>query len=267
MFLTPISCTHSQKGEERNVAAVFNVNQNDPRTYKSGVDGQIYRSVGKVSCQDKTNSDRITATGSLISSCHLITNHHFWRECDKERKNIVSFEYDHNGSSFQKRTLISLSSKGTSREEKTKESMNDPDWAIYKMSSCAEKDLPKFDVCNELSKKELEEKKIELAGLSFDRVDDKGISVDSGCSVFVSDSGNFLNYGHDCASRSKTSGAPLYYLAGDRACLVGIHSSCHTNSSEDRCDTGIVSKFYDENTFNWAIPAKFFNSAIKALNQ
>lgn len=266
-FLFPISCLHKEPYEMRAVAAVFNENQKDPRTYKSGADGKFYRSIGKVSCHDDKDVDRLSVTGSLISSCYLITNHHFWRMCSKEGKNKISFKYDHDGRDFQKETTVSLEVKGYDREEKTKESFNDPDWAIYRLNACAEADIPNFSICDELSKSETENKKFTLAGLSFDRSDEKGLSVDQSCSVFVSDSGNFVNYGHSCAARSKTSGAPLFYITDSRACLIGIHSSCHTKSNEDKCESGIVSKFYEENTFNWAIPAKFFKSAIQLLPQ
>jgi hypothetical protein len=141
----------------------------------------------------------------------------------------------------------------------------DNGWAIYRLKECAPKDIPIFNICSELPNNELEKKKFILAGLSFDRSDEKGLSVDESCSVYPSDSGNFVNYGHSCASRAKTSGSPIFYFKNNSACLLGIHSSCYTNSKSDMCDSGVVSKFYEENTFNWAIPAKFFRKAIESL--
>lgn len=237
------------------LAAVFNTQPFDKRVYKTGTDDPIYRAVGKVKCGE------IAGTGFLLGTCTVISNHHFWRECLKDKvSSQINFEYDHDGNGFSKKQKISFLNGGSSSGKANKERINHPDWAAFRLERCEEKSFPRFSICEDQKSGETIPN-LRLAGLSWDRQDQQGISVDESCTAYIG-TGEFKNFGHDCASRSKSSGAPLYTVDGKRYCVQAIHAGCYSNATPDKCETGITSKFYEDSTFNFAIPIERFKSAL-----
>lgn len=236
------------------LAAVFNQQPFDKRVFRSGKDELIYRAIGKVKCGE------IAATGSIINSCTVLTNYHFWKECMKDGvAENAYFEFDHDGTGFQKRQQITFQRGGNSSSQKTAESLNDEDWAVFALQPCDNKIVPSFKICDtEITN---ETAGVRLAGLAWDRPDAAGLSVDEHCTIYPS-SGRFKNFGHNCAARGKTSGAPIFVKQGADYCLLAIHAGCYSSSAEDKCEHGITSKFYDEQTFNFAIPIQRFKNQI-----
>ena len=258
-------CTDEPLSKSRNTAAVFNSKGTDPRIYQTGADDPLYRSIGRISCASGDSNENISATAFLVRACYVVTNHHFWRECDSEKKSGVFFQYDLADGKFRGFSLAKIYRKGFDSKVKTKESINDPDWAIYKLSPCADTKIETVSVCADLETKTIATKKFALAGFSADKVDAEGISVDGSCSLYVDETGKFKNFGHDCAARSETSGAPIYYRDGKSRCLIGIHASCYTNSPDNLCEEGIVKQFEHQGTINLGIPSSRFTEVIRSL--
>lgn len=250
------SNTKDSVRELKNAADAINSYLTDGRTYRSGKDDPVLNSIGKIKCGD------IAGTAFFLDACHIVTNHHFLRECRKEGKEKeIQFEYGHNGNSFQKKisSLIPIAS-GNSSEVKTSASINDPDWVVFKPPQCEKDNFPTLSICPMLAEKN-EISQVKLAGLSTDRDDNQGLSVDENCKIYISE-GKFKNFGHDCAARSKTSGSPLFKKIGERYCVLAIHAGCYSDS--DKCETGITSKFYDDHTFNFAIPIETIKKGLSA---
>ncbi len=226
----------------------------DGRIYRSGQDESVLNSIGKIKCGD------VTGTAFFLGPCNIITNHHFLRECEKDgNQKEIQFEYGHNGKSFQSKvTPLSLLAAGNSSEVKTKESINDPDWAVFKPPQCEKDNFPTLSLCSPVDEKD-KISQVKLVGLSTDRDDNQGLSVDDNCNIYIG-SGSLKNFGHDCAARAKTSGAPLYKKIGDKYCVLAIHAGCYSNS--DKCENGITSKFYDDFTFNFAIPIEHIKKGL-----
>ena len=226
----------------------------DGRVYASGNDNSLFNSIGKIKCGD------IAGTAFFLGPCAIVTNHHFLRECKKDGKeNEMQFEYKHNGSSFQKKMMpLTVAASGNSSEIKTKESINDPDWLVLKPPQCEDQTFPTLTLCPASGDKE-EISGAQLVGLAYDRDDSKGLSLDRNCKIYLG-TGNFKNFGHDCSARAKTSGAPLFKRIGQKNCLLAIHAGCYSNG--EKCETGITKKFYEDTTFNFAIPAELLRSVL-----
>ena len=158
---------------------------------------------------------------------------------------------------------LTYASGGNSSEIKTPDSINDLDWATFKIPKCEEQSFPSFSLCKIEQSQTNEIHGVRLAGLAWDRRDSSGLSVDESCTVYLN-SGTFKNFGHDCASRAKSSGSPLFKKIGEKNCLLAIHAGCYSNAVPDKCESGITSKFYEEQTFNFAIPIERFKSALKS---
>ena len=236
-----------------NLAAVFNEQPFDNRVYRSGKDEPIYRAVGKVRCGDNSG------TGFFLGHCTIITSHHFWSECEKDGVSTdVTMDYDHKGSGFEKTKKLNYVTGGDSTDEVDLKRLKDLDWVAMRPEGCEDKDFPHFSVCDSKPKvKRLEG--VRLAGLFSDRDSSLGISVDESCRIY---DGNFENVGHDCASRKMTSGAPLFTLEGDKYCLLAVHTVCYSDA--DKCENGITSKFYEDKTFNFAVPVERFKADLPA---
>lgn len=250
------ACSKDQVHELKATAEAIKNHLMDTRHYKSGKDESVLNSIGKIKCGD------VAGTAFFLGPCAIITNHHFLRECEKDgKKNEIQFEYAHDGKSFQKKLKsLALLASGNSSDVKTKESINDPDWVVFKPPSCEKENFPTLSLCPLVDEKK-EISQVSLAGLSSDRDDKQGISIDGNCKIYIG-SGNFKNYAHDCAARSKTSGAPLFKKIGDKNCVLAIHAGCYSNS--DKCENGITAKFYDDSTFNFAIPIELIKIGLPA---
>lgn len=237
------------------LAAVFNSQPFDKRVYRTGTDDPIYRAVGKVIC------GKVAGTGFLLGRCTVISNHHFWRECLKDKvSSQINFEYDHDGTGFSRKQKISFYKGGSSSGRANKKRFNDPDWAAFRLKHCEATSFPRFSICERQENGETISS-LRLAGLSWDRSDHRGISVDESCTAYVG-TGSFKNFGHDCASRGKSSGAPLFTVEGKKYCVRAIHAGCYSNATPNKCETGITSKFYDGSTFNFAIPIDRFETEL-----